>query len=154
MAQILQQNNLTNIIPGVAKKKQEEKAPETRNNAHALIAIHSSSDAWIIDSRASHHITTTIDALSSLKPYSSSPIFLGDGSLVEATGIGKVEMGIGSFENVLHIPKLFVNFLYVYQMTHTSTSRRVEFTLDSVSIFDIEHNSRIVIGKENRQSHM
>lgn len=63
-------------------------------------------------------------------------------------------MGIGSFENVLHIPNLSINLLSVYQMTHTSTSRRVEFTPDSISIFDIEDNSKIVVGKANHQSHV
>ena len=79
---------------------------------------------------------------------------MGDGSLVEATGIGKVEIGIGSFENVLHIPKLSVNLLSIYQMTHTRTRRRVEFTPDLVMIYDMQDNSKIVVGKVNHQSHL
>ena len=77
MAQTLQQHNLGDFIPESAKK-QKEKEPETKGNAHALIAIHSSSVAWIIDSGASHHMAATNDALSSLKPYFGSPILMGD----------------------------------------------------------------------------
>ena len=94
-------------------------------------------------------MAATNDALSSLKPYSGSPILMGDGSPIEATGIGKVELGIGSFENVLHIPKLSVNLLSVYQMTHIGTERRVEFTLDSVMIYDMQDNSKIIFVKVN-----
>ncbi|KAH9291033.1 hypothetical protein KI387_044162 [Taxus chinensis] len=99
-------------------------------------------------------MATTKDTLSSLKPYSGSPILIGDGSSVEATGIGRMEVGIGIFENVLHIPKLSVNLLSVYQMTHTGTGKRVEFTPDSVSIYDMQDNSKIVVGKVNHQSHL
>ena len=67
-------------------------------------------------------------ALSSLKPYVDPPILMGDYSPIEATGQGKIELGNGSFENVQHIPKISINFLYVYQITHNDTRRRVEFT--------------------------
>lgn len=46
-------------------------------------------------------------------------------SPVEAIGQGWVEIGIGSFENLLHLPNIYVNILFVYQITHTSTRRRV-----------------------------
>ena len=58
MAQTLQQNDLGNFIPeGVKKWKEEDIAPK-KGNHHALVAINSSSDSWIIDSGASHHMTT------------------------------------------------------------------------------------------------
>ena len=42
----------------------------------------------------------------------------------------------------------------MYQMTHTRTKRRVEFTPDSVMIYDMQDNSKIVVGKVNHQSHL
>jgi hypothetical protein len=37
-------------IPKNAKKKSGDQPPDKRGNSHALIAIHSSLDAWILDS--------------------------------------------------------------------------------------------------------
>jgi hypothetical protein len=50
IAQTLQWNNFGDCIPKNAKKKSGDKAPQNKGNSHALIAIHSSPDAWILDS--------------------------------------------------------------------------------------------------------
>jgi hypothetical protein len=53
MSQILHKNNLGYRIPeGAKKKKPEDMNSKKGNSSHALIAINSSLDAWIIDSRA------------------------------------------------------------------------------------------------------
>ena len=79
---------------------------------------------------------------------------MGDNSVVAATGQGRVQFEDGSFENFLHIPRLFVNLLLVYQMTHTGSRRKVEFTTDSVRIYDMQTNLKIALRKVNDQSHM
>jgi hypothetical protein len=57
MSQILHQNNLGDRIPeGAKKKKPEDLNSKKGNSSHALIAINSSPDAWIVDSGASHHM--------------------------------------------------------------------------------------------------
>ena len=58
MSQILQQNNLGDRIPEGAKKKKkpEDLISKKGNSSHALIAINSSLDAWIVDSGESHHM--------------------------------------------------------------------------------------------------
>jgi hypothetical protein len=57
MTQILHKNNLGDCIPEGAKKKNpEDHNPKKGNSIHALIAINSSPDAWIVDSGASHHM--------------------------------------------------------------------------------------------------
>jgi hypothetical protein len=67
---------------------------------------------------------------------------------------GREELDHGSFENVLHVPKLFVNLLLVYQITHLGSGKKVEFTPDSVSIFDMQDNSKVVVGEVNHQSRL
>jgi hypothetical protein len=53
--QIIQKNNLGDLIPKGAKKKNpKDQNPKKDNSIHALIAINSSLDSWIVDSRASH----------------------------------------------------------------------------------------------------
>jgi hypothetical protein len=57
MTKILQQNNLGDRIPkGAKKKKPKDQNPKKGNSSHALIAMNSSLDAWLIDSGASHHM--------------------------------------------------------------------------------------------------
>eukprot|EP00253_Pinus_taeda_P023732 PITA_23732 len=94
------------------------------------------------------------ESFSSLHAYSGPPILMGDNSAVAATRQGRVQFEEGSFENVLHIPRLSVNLLSVYQMTHTGSGRKVEFTPDSVRIYDMQTNLKIAFGKVNDQSHL
>jgi hypothetical protein len=57
MSQIIQKNNLGYRIPeGDKKKKPKDLNSKKGNSIHALIAIKSSHDAWIVDSGASHHM--------------------------------------------------------------------------------------------------
>jgi hypothetical protein len=44
---------------------------------------------------------------------------MGDDTPVAVAGEGRVELLYGSFENVLHVPKLCINLLSVYQITQT-----------------------------------
>ena len=81
--------------------------------------------------------------------YSGPPIPMGDNFAVATTGQGRVQFKDGSFENVLHIPRLFVNLLSVYQMTPTGSGRKVEFMPDSVSIYDMQTNLKIASRKVN-----
>jgi hypothetical protein len=53
---------------------------------------------------------------------------------------------------VLHVPKLFVNLLSVYQMTNFGTRKKFIFTPDAVDIYDMKTNSKVSIGEVNHQS--
>jgi hypothetical protein len=59
MVKALQQKNLRDYIPENAKKKLGDQLPDKRGNSHALIVIHTSPNAWILDSSASHHMEIT-----------------------------------------------------------------------------------------------
>eukprot|EP00253_Pinus_taeda_P024704 PITA_24704 len=74
---------------------------------------------------------------------------MGDDSPIEVNGKGRVELLHESFEDVLHVPKHLVNLLSVYQITHSSTRKRVEFTLDAVNIHDLHSSSKIATGEVN-----
>jgi len=60
-------------------------------------------------------------------------MFMEDDTLVEVIGQWKVELQHGSFENVLNVPKISVNQLYVDQM-HSGTGKKVDFTPNSITI--------------------
>ena len=56
----LQQKKLGDPIPeGAKNKKLEDQNPKKGNFSHALIAINSSPDDWIVNSGASHHMDST-----------------------------------------------------------------------------------------------
>jgi hypothetical protein len=77
---------------------------------------------------------------------------MGDNSLVKVTRKGRIELTNGSFENVLHVPKLYVNILSMYQKKKSCTGKRVIFTLDVVDIYDMKTNSMVSTGEVNHQS--
>jgi hypothetical protein len=155
MSQILQQNNLGDCIPkGAKKKKPEDPNSKKGNSSHALIAINSSPDAWIVDSGASHHMATSKAIYYSLDACKSPPILMGDNSSVKFTGKGRIECTNESFENVLHVPKLSVNLLSMYQMTNSDTGKNVIFTPNSMDIYDMQTNSRVATSEVNHQSRL
>jgi hypothetical protein len=86
MTQILQQNNLGYfILEGAKKKKPEDQNSKKGNSRHALIAINSSVDAWIIDSGTSHHIATSKEVYSSLDACKGPPILMGKALLSKSS---------------------------------------------------------------------
>jgi hypothetical protein len=153
MTQILQKNNIGDCIPKGAKKKNpEDQNPKKGNSSHDLITISSSIDAWIVDLGESHHMAATKSVYYSLDACKGPPILIGDKSPVEVTGKGRIEITNGSFENVLHIPKLSINILSMYHMKNSSTENKFIFTPNPVDIYDMKTNSRVATGEVNHQS--
>jgi hypothetical protein len=58
----------------------------------------------------------TNEVYSSLGACKCPPILMEDNSPVEVTRKGRIELTNGSFQNVLHVPKLSFNILFEYQM--------------------------------------
>jgi hypothetical protein len=79
---------------------------------------------------------------------------MGDNSSVEVTGKGRIELTNGSFENVLHVPKLSVNLLSIYQMKNSGTKKKFVFTQNSMDIYNMQTNSRVATGELNHQSRL
>jgi hypothetical protein len=77
---------------------------------------------------------------------------MGDHTPIVVAGEGRKELPNGIFENALHVPKLSINLLSVYQITQTS--KRVEFTSDLVIVLDMHDNSIIAIGEVYHKSRL
>jgi hypothetical protein len=77
---------------------------------------------------------------------------MGDKSPVEVTNKGRIELINGSFENVIHFPKISVNILSVYQKKNSSTGKRFVFTPDAMDIYDMQTNFKVSTGEANHQS--
>ena len=75
---------------------------------------------------------------------------MGDNSSVEVTDKGRIELTNVSFEYVLHVPKLSINLLPMYQMTNSGTGKKFIFKPNSVDIYDMQTNSRVATGEVNQ----
>jgi hypothetical protein len=129
------------------KKKTEDKPPEDQGKGHVLTTISSSSDRWILDSGASNHMVASKHYFSSLVPCTRPPMLMGDKTPMRVCREGSVDLDYGSFQNVLHVPKLSMNLLSIYHITHSGIGKRVEFTLDSVIISEMADGSRLQLGR-------
>jgi hypothetical protein len=79
---------------------------------------------------------------------------MGDNSPFEVIDKGRIELTNGSFENVLHVPKLSVNLLSMYQMRDSDTENKVIFTPNALDIYDMQTNSRVATSEVNQQSRL
>jgi hypothetical protein len=94
-------------------------------------------------------MAATKEVYSSLDACKGPLILMGENSPVEVTRKGMIELTNGSFENVLHVPKLSINLLSIYQRKNLCI-----FTLDAVDIYDMQTNSRVATGEVNHQSRL
>ena len=77
---------------------------------------------------------------------------MGDDTQIRVEGNGSVKLKHGVFINVLYVPSLAANLLFVYQMTHTSPPKWVVFSLELVEILDISTGKIIMKGVVNHAS--
>jgi hypothetical protein len=94
------------------------------------------------------------EVYSSLDACKGPPILMGDNSPVEVIGKGRIELTKTIFENVLCVPKLSFNLLFVYQMKKYGSKKRVVFTPNFLDIYDMKTNSKVANGEENHQSRL
>jgi hypothetical protein len=147
LTQLLEKNGIS--LPEGSKKREGGSSSDDRERVHALVAGTSSSPSFIIDSGASRHMVSTKEAFSSLDMSKGPSIVLGDDSLTESKGKGRIELDHGNFNNVLYVPGLASNLLSVYQMTHTGSPKKVIFSPDEVEITEISSGRIIAKGVAN-----
>ena len=83
---------------------------------------------------------------SSLDMLKGPPIVLGDDSLTDNLGKGRIDLDHGKFNNVLYVPGLSSNLFLVYQMTHTRSPKNFMFFRDDVEITEISNGKVIAKG--------
>ena len=112
----------------------------------------SCSPSFIIDSGASRHMVSTKEEFTSLDMSKGPPIVLGDNSLTESLGKGRIDLDHGQLSNVLYVPGLASNILSLYQMTHTGCPKKVIFSPDEFEITEISSVKAISKGVANHTS--
>ena len=132
MPQILEKNNIP-LLEG-ARKKYGCSGLDNKERCHALVVGSSGSSSFIIDSSSTRHMDSMQYSFLAINPYNGPSILMGDDSEIQAKGIGRIDLEDGYFNNVLFVHDLATNLLSVYQMTHTSESKRVTFTPNAMEI--------------------
>jgi len=78
MTQTLEQQHLEDFIPDNVRKNPSSEI----GNGHALLAISSSPNAWVLDLGATHHMASSNRLFSYLETCSGPLIFMEDDSLI------------------------------------------------------------------------
>ena len=68
-------------------------------------------------------MVSTKETFSSLDMLKGPPIVLGDDSLTDSLGKGRIDLDHGKFNNVLYVPGLSSKLLSVYQMIHIGSPK-------------------------------
>lgn len=101
------------------------------------------SDTWYIDSGCSNHMTSNEKIFQDIDKSVTTKVKLGDGSLVEAEGLGTIAVntkkGTRLISDVLLVPKLDTSLLSVGQMIEKGYS--LVFEGDSCTIYDTKNKS-------------
>ena len=122
MTKILEQHNIS-LLEGARKIGYGYKTEDHDERFHALKAICSKSHSFLIDLGASNHMVASRESFSSLQNTDGLSIHMGDDTQIRAEGKGSIKLKHGVFKNLLYVPSLAANLLYVYQMTHTGSPK-------------------------------
>lgn len=100
----------------------------------ALVGVDLSSINWIVDSGASHHMTSDPSLFMDLRPYDTD-VCIANGMTIKATGIGNAQVRVGEgelmFRDTLYVPELDVNLLSIGAASNQGIT--VEFKRDTVT---------------------
>ncbi|KAI5428719.1 hypothetical protein KIW84_033637 [Lathyrus oleraceus] len=106
-------------------------------------------NAWILDNRASNHMTRIIQHLCDVKEVIGCPVGLPNGKTVMSTKEGKIKLADDLIlKNVLYVPQLNCNLISISQLSDESNCN-VHFTADLCAIQD--RTSKMLIGAGERR---
>ena len=151
MKKILEQHNIS-LSGGARKDEYRGKMKYHDERFHALKASCSKSHSFLIDLGDSNHMDASRESLSSLQLTDGPSIHMGDDTQIRAEGKVSINFKHRLFKDVLYIPSLDANLLFVYHMTHTGPPKRVVFDPDSLKILDISTRNIIAKGVANHFS--
>ena len=103
-------------------------------------------EEWIVDSRASAHMSHTSTLMANYKA-SSSQVQIGDDSLLSVQGTRDIVYGDASLTDVLHVPHLSSNLLSISK----ATSKGLGFYFDDEVVEVIDRSSLSLVAHVTQQ---
>ena len=107
LTQLLDMNNI--FVLECRKNREGGSNSYDKERVHALVPSTSRSSTYIIDSRASRHMVSTRDTFSSLDDSKGPKKNLGDDSIIDSLGKGRIDIHHGSFNDVLYVLGLYAS---------------------------------------------
>jgi histone deacetylase 1/2 len=130
-----------------------ENRPAQNNKPSTNFAASSSDDTnnWLVDSGASHHITSNLQNLSRHSDYKSGEdVLLGDGNQLCVSRSGSTTLNSISrpfiLSDVLYVPRMKKNLISVYKLC-CSNNVSVEFSPNSFVVKDYSTGEQLVEGQ-------
>lgn len=110
---------------------------------------------WVVDSGATHHITSDLHNLSLHQPYNGGDdVILPDGSMVPITYTGSVSLPSTTREltlnNVLCLPRVAKNLISVYHLCNANRVS-VEFFPASFQVKELHMGVPLIRGRTNKE---
>ncbi|KFK44388.1 hypothetical protein AALP_AA1G251100, partial [Arabis alpina] len=132
---------------------QQQQSPFTSWQPRANLAMNSSysADNWLLDSGATHHMTSDLHNLSLHQPYRGSDgVTIADGSTIPITQTGFKSFPSNSrdlqLHKVLYVPDLQKNLISVYRLCNTNRVS-VEFFPASFQVKDLSTETPLLQGR-------
>jgi hypothetical protein len=104
----------------------------------------SSSDEWLIDSRAYYHMDKDRNIFSALNECNTKKLFVGDDRSLSVEGSRTIQVENVNFNDVLCVPSLSCNLISVYQITHSGEGKTIEFSPNQVVIKDLKYPKHVL----------
>ena len=79
-----------------------------------------------------------------LNECNTKQIFVGDDRSLSVVGFGTVKLDDGSFNDVLCVPSISCNLLFVYQIIHSGKGKTVEVSPDQVVIKNLKDPKHVI----------
>ena len=124
-------------------------------NPRANMAFTSASQPWILDSGATHHITSDLSNLALHQPYTGGEeVLIGDGSGLAIAQTGSTSLPSSSskpltLSNVLYVPTIHKNLISVYRLcNHNKVS--VEFFPSYFQVKDLSSGIPLLHGRTSK----
>ena len=76
---------------------------------------------------------------STINDCNTKNIYVGDDRSLNVVGFGTIHLDNGYFKDVLCVPNISCNLLWVYQTTYSNESKTVEFSPHQVVIKDLKY---------------
>ena len=97
-------------------------------------------------------MVASTESFSTLSLSKGLNIHMGDDSQIPAKGRGSFRAKHGEFKNVLYVTSLATNMLYVYNMTHIGSPKRVTFDLETIEITEKATRQLVAKGIANHST--
>eukprot|EP00253_Pinus_taeda_P027812 PITA_27812 len=118
---------------------------QASRSGYALnVSSSSHSHEWLIDSGASYHMAKNKAMFSSLNDFNTKNIYVGDDRSLSVVETRTFHIENGQFNDVLCVPTLSSNLLFVYQINHSGEGKIVEFSPHDVVIKELKDPRQIL----------